>query len=290
MKTIIKTLSQVTLAAGLVLFAAGCKKAEMDDNRSFQATAKTVTLEDQRTAMELLERVPTIGFWDEENGRLYKFNTQTRDFDFSQPSDSWDFSNPDEVQYVTDDNGGLLIIPVFAFGGNTGGGTIVAGNSALNVDYTFCFSASEEALGMDLFDFGGDFNGVSGVIGIAGDFDALANDEIDEDADFTDFFQGFAAYFVYDDEASGTYNVLNWLEDLEDEEADNDETAFAYVIDFVEPGIYFSADGQLSVSGGQIAFNGEYLAITDFFLDFGDEEEGDLSFDYVSGFGALGCN
>ncbi|MDP4588750.1 MAG: hypothetical protein NWS86_11285, partial [Flavobacteriales bacterium] len=211
-------------------------------------------------------------------------------FDFSQPSDGWDFSNSDEVQYVTDDNGGLLIIPVFAFGGNTGGGTIVAGNSALNVDYTFCFSASEEALGLDLFDFGGDFNGISGVIGIAGDFDALANDEIDEDADFTDFFQGFAAYFVYDDEASGSYNVLNWLEDLEDEEADNDETAFAYVIDFVEPGIYFSADGQLTVSGGQIAFNGEYLAITDFFLDFGDEEEGDLSFDYVSGFGALGCN
>lgn len=289
MKTIIKTLSQVTLATGLILFAAGCKKAELDENRSFQANSKTVSAEDQRTAMELLERVPTIGFWDVENGNLYKFNTQTRDFDFSQPSDGWDFSNSEDVQYVTDNNGGLLIIPVFSFGGNTGGGTIVAGNSALNVDYTFCFSASEEALGLDLFDFGGDFNGISGVIGIAGDFEALADGDVDEDADFTDFFQGFAAYMVYDDEASGSYNVLNWLEDLEDEDVDNDEAAFAYVIDFVEPGIYFSADGQLSVSGGTINFDGEYLAITDFLLDF-DEEEGDLAFDYVSGFGALGCN
>lgn len=289
MKTIIKTLSQVTLATGLILFAAGCKKAELDENRSFQANSKTVSAEEQRTAMELLERVPTIGFWDVENGNLYKFNTQTRDFDFSQPSDGWDFSNSEDVQYVTDNNGGLLIIPVFSFGGNTGGGTIVAGNSALNVDYTFCFSASEEALGLDLFDFGGDFNGISGVIGIAGDFEALADGDVDEDADFTDFFQGFAAYMVYDDEASGSYNVLNWLEDLDDEDADNDEAAFAYVIDFVEPGIYFSADGQLSVSGGTINFDGEYLAITDFLLDF-DDEEGDLSFDYVSGFGALGCN
>ncbi len=289
MKTIVKTLSQVTLATGLILFAAGCKKAELDDNRSFQANTKTVSAEDQRTAMELLERVPTIGFWDVENGNLYKFNTRTRDFDFSQPSDGWDFSNSEDVQYVTDNNGGLLIIPVFSFGGNTGGGTIVAGNSALNVDYTFCFSASEEALGLDLFDFGGDFNGISGVIGIAGDFEALADGDVDEDADFTDFFQGFAAYMVYDDEASGSYNVLNWLEDLEDEEVDNDEAAFAYVIDFVEPGIYFSAGGQLSVSGGTINFDGEYLAITDFLLDF-DDEEGDLSFDYVSGFGALGCN
>lgn len=289
MKTIIKTLSQVTLATGLILFAAGCKKAELDENRSFQANSKTVSAEEQRTAMELLERVPTIGFWDVENGNLYKFNTQTRDFDFSQPSDGWDFSNSEDVQYVTDNNGGLLIIPVFSFGGNTGGGTIVAGNSALNVDYTFCFSASEEALGLDLFDFGGDFNGISGVIGIAGDFEALADGDVDEDADFTDFFQGFAAYMVYDDEASGSYNVLNWLEDLEDEDVDNDEAAFAYVIDFVEPGIYFSADGQLSVSGGTINFDGEYLAITDFLLDF-DDEEGDLSFDYVSGFGALGCN
>lgn len=289
MKTIIKTLSRVTLATGLILFAAGCKKAELDENRSFQANSKTVSAEEQRTAMELLERVPTIGFWDVENGNLYKFNTQTRDFDFSQPSDGWDFSNSEDVQYVTDNNGGLLIIPVFSFGGNTGGGTIVAGNSALNVDYTFCFSASEEALGLDLFDFGGDFNGISGVIGIAGDFEALADGDVDEDADFTDFFQGFAAYMVYDDEASGSYNVLNWLEDLEDEDADNDEAAFAYVIDFVEPGIYFSADGQLSVSGGTINFDGEYLAITDFLLDF-DDEEGDLSFDYVSGFGALGCN
>lgn len=289
MKTIIKTLSQVTLATGLILFAAGCKKAELDENRSFQANSKTVSAEEQRTAMELLERVPTIGFWDVENGNLYKFNTQTRDFDFSQPSDGWDFSNSEDVQYVTDNNGGLLIIPVFSFGGNTGGGTIVAGNSALNVDYTFCFSASEEALGLDLFDFGGDFNGISGVIGIAGDFEALADGDVDEDADFTDFFQGFAAYMVYDDEASGSYNVLNWLEDLEDEDVDNDEAAFAYVIDFVEPGIYFSADGQLSVSGGTINFDGEYLAITDFLLDF-DEEEGDLAFDYVSGFGALGCN
>ena len=159
----------------------------------------------------------------------------------------------------------------------------------MDIDFTFCFAASDEALGLDLFDFGGDISGVSTVIGIGGDFEALANGDVDEDADFTDFFDGFAAYIVYANEAQGTYEVLNWLNDLDEDPDFLEDKGFGYVFDFQNEGLYFSSDGALSVQGGDITFNGEYLAITDFIFSFGEDDD-DISFDYVSGYGTLGCN
>lgn len=249
-----------------------------------------VDTEDLRTAERIVANLPEIGIVSEDRSTVYKFNLNTREFSFSDPNPGWNFSNSDEVVfYPYNDGGGILFIGAGSIGSNTGG-TVVAGETALDVNYTFCFSASDEALGLDLFDLGGDsFDGVSVVLGIAGDFEALADGEVDEDASFEDFFQGFAMYIVYDNEASGSYEILNWLEDLEEDPDQLEGHGFAYVLDFTNLSIYLSASGDLDVSGGQISFSGEYLGLLDLFLDF-TEDEGEPEFAIVSGFGTMGCN
>lgn len=272
----------------LILLASGCKKEQVTDV-SYHHLNKTVSIEDQRAAERMREKMPEIGVWDNDRGLLYKFNLQTREFDFSTPNDGWNFSNSNDVEFVEyPQGGGIVVIPLASFGANTGG-TVIAGSSALDVNYTFCFSASDEALGLDLFDYGGDFDGVSLVLGIAGDFDALAEGDVDDDSDFTDFFQGFAMYIVYDDEAQGSYEVLNWLNDLEEDPDYLADHCFSYVLDFTGGGgLYFSSEGTVNVSGGSMTYSGEYLAFENFIFDL-DEEE-DPTFGYVSGYGTLGCN
>jgi hypothetical protein len=286
-KSLLNLIGASTLFCFLVL-ATGCQKEDVSAV-SYHHLNKSVSVEDQRAAERMRANLPEIGVWDNDRGLLYKFNLETRDFDFSTPNNGWNFSNPDDVQFVEyPEGGGIVIIPYTAFGANTGG-TVIAGSSALDINYTFCFSASDEALGLDLFDFGGDFDGVSLVLGIAGNFDALAEGNVDEDSDFTDFFQGFAMYVVYDDEAQGSYDVLNWLEDLEEDPDFLADHSFSYVLDFTSGGgLYFSSDGTITVSGGSMTFSGEYLAIENFIFSLDDEE--DLTFSYVTGYGTLGCN
>jgi hypothetical protein len=285
--SIIRNFSVLSLIAALV-FLGSCTKEEVGGG-GYMATSATKTLDsdDIRMARQMMERMPEIGVWNEERGVLYKFNLQTREFSFADPNPGWNFSNNDGPTYIEGDNGGILIIPSWSFGGNTGG-TVVAGSSAINIDFTFCFSASDEALGLDLFDYGGNFDGISMVLGIGGDFEALAEGNVDEDADFTDFFHGYALYFVYDNEASGSYDILNWLEDLEEDEDFLDGNGFSYVIDFQNFNLYFSADGTLNVSGGEMTFNGEYLGILELLESLDDEDEVDV--ELVPGFGTMGCN
>jgi hypothetical protein len=229
-----------------------------------------------------------LRFFDEERNRFIDVNPTTREFSFATPNEGWNFSN-DEVAWVpAEGGGGILFIPFSSFGENAGSGNVIAGSSALDIDYAFCFSASDEALGLDLFDFGGDFTGVSLVLGISGDFEALMNDEIGEDAEFTDFFHGFAMYVVYSDTAQGEYEVLNWLSDLEDDPDNLPDHAFSYVLDFINLGLYLSSDGSMNVDGGTMYFDGEYLAITEFLFEF--EEEYEPEFSYVSGYGEMGCD
>jgi len=238
---------------------------------------------------DLIQNVSDVKIWDENRNRMYNFDVLNRDFSFSDAGDGgWNFSDNDVVWDPAPEGGGTLFISSSALGGNTGG-TVVAGSSALDITYTFCFSASEEALGMDLFDYGINMDGISMVIGIAGDFEALMNDEVDEGSEFTDYFQGFAVYFVYDDEASGNYDILDWFDSLEDDVLDLSDNGFAYLLDFVEMGLYFSSDGTLNVSGGQMQFDGEYFALTSFLTSTSDEDD-DYSFAFVPGFGIMGCN
>ena len=279
--------SAITVSSALFT---GCQKDR--EFTGMKAPQKTVTLnaDQQRMVQDMTGRIPTLRIYDEDDNRFIDINVKNRSFSFSEPNDGWNLSSSNDVTWEpAAGGGGILFIGAGAFGSNTGG-TIVAGSTALDVNYTFCFSASEEALGLDLFDTGGDFDGISGVIGIAGDFEALLNDEVNEDSDFTDYFQGFAAYFVYDNEASGTYDILDWLTDLDSETSDLEGNGFSYVFGFENFSLYFSYSGELTVSGGSIGFNGEYLGfenLDELFFNFDDEEEPEVNI--VPGFGAMGC-
>lgn len=274
-------------AIGAVTLNSCSKQAEFAGSGS---SPEQIRKEKAKDFMEsLIERMPDFGVYNEKLDQVVVFNPGSREFSFATPNEGWNFSSSTGTQFIPyEDGGGILILTEAAFGSNSSGGTVVAGSSSLDIQYTFCVSASAEAIGLDLFDFGGDFTGVSMILGIAGDFDALAEGEVDEDSDFTDFFQGFALYVVYDNEAQGSYDILNWLEDLETDVDDLAGQGFSYVIDFSEFNIYFSANGQLSVSGGEISFAGEYLGFFELLDSLEDEE--DIDFDLVPGFGAMGCN
>ena len=241
----------------------------------------------KRMIKDMSGRIPTVRIYDEARNRFIDIDFMNRDFSFSTPNDGWNFSSSDDVIWeASEGGGGILFIGAGGFGGNTGG-TVVAGNTALDINYTFCFSASDEALGFDLWDTGANLDGISGVVGIAGDFEALLNDEVDEDAEFTDYFQGFAAYFVYDNEASGNYEILNWLEDLNGDGDDLSDNGFGFVFGFEDFSVYFSYDGTLNVSGGSIGFSGHYVGIEDLIFDLGGEEDPEV--EIVPGFGTMGC-
>jgi hypothetical protein len=268
----------------------GCQKEQEFTGLKAPQKKVTVNADQQRMLQDMAGRVPTLRIYDEDDNRFIDIDLKNRNFSFSEPNDGWNLSSSDDVVWEpADGGGGILFIGAGAFGGNTGG-TIVAGSTALNINYTFCFAASEEALGLDLFDTGANIDGISGVIGIAGDFEALLNDEVDEDSDFTDYFQGFAAYFVYDNEASGSYEILDWLSDLDADLSDLDGNGFGYVFGFENFSLYFSYSGTLNVSGGSIGFNGEYLGfenLDELFFNFEDDEEPEI--DIVPGFGVMGC-
>lgn len=276
-----------------------CSKEEVNSKGPAEGmTPQQSIITDKEVKKEmdaLVEKLPGFAVYNESRGQYIMFNPfdkdQSKDFSFSDPNPGWHFSSSSGTEFITTPGGqNYVVVYPSAFGsGGSSGGTVVAGNSVLNINYTFCFAASEEALGMDIIDVGADFDGISGVIGIAGDFEALASGEFDESADFTDYFQGFAYYVVYDNEASGSYDVLNFFQDLEEDEEFLEGNAFAWVLDFTDPfGIYFSADGTLNVSGGSITFNGTYFGITggSIFEESGYEE---MNYVEVDGYGTMGC-
>jgi hypothetical protein len=287
-RTNLKTAFAVVVLALSSSFFTGCKKEQVTGNIAAPGKKVTVSADQSRMIRDMVGRVPVIRVYDEANHRFIDIDFEKRSFSFSDPNPGWNFSSSDGVVWEpASSGGGILFIGAGAFGSNTGG-TIVAGSTALNINYTFCFAASDEALGLDLFDTGGNLSGISGVIGIAGDFDALLEGNVDEDADFTDFFQGFAAYFVYDNEASGNYEILNWFEDLEMGLDDLDQKGFGYVFNFAQFSLYFSYSGTLNVSGGSIGFSGQYLGLEnlgEFLLDFDEDPEVNI----VPGFGVMGC-
>lgn len=293
------TLLAVTACA--VIFSS-CEKQDSNPGPSVNpTTSERTVVKDKRVknkVVQMANEIPSIGVYNSTMDKVIVFdpNNAKDGFSFSSPNDGWNFSNSEEVQFVENPSGGgILFIGPGSLGSNSagGGGTVVAGQSALDINYTFCFSASESALNLDFFDLGQEFDGISGVIGIAGDFEALMNSEIDEDAELTDYFQGIAAYYVYDNEASGSYDIIDWYQSME-EEPDFGNEALAYVFDFQDFNVYFSSDGTINVNGGSMTFNGEYFAVLNLFDDFFSEGEGEEPEEpevvIVSGFGTMGCN
>lgn len=287
-----------TVAAAAMIFSS-CQKEQLttgngNPNSIFPAGKKITLSEEQARKIETMAaNIPIVRLYDEANDRYMDMNIYerwNRDWTFANPYEGAEYS--DQGVWVDADGTQMVVITI---GGTTsgagGGGTVIAGSSALDIDFAFCFNIDIEGVGMDLFDFGGNFDlSIAGVVGIAGDFEALANDELGEDPDFEDFFQGFAEYIIYDDYADGEYEVLNWFNDLEDEADDLEDHAFSFVIDFSTPGIYFSNDGSITAQGASMNFNGTYLALEDFLLSFDEEEEEEPTVEEVSGYGQMGCD
>ena len=293
-KSIIRAMAAGALAFGAIVFT-GCQKEEITNSGSNPLTgSKKVELTEaqMRKVREISAKIPMVRLHDEANGRYMDMNIQerwNRDWTFANPYEGAEYS--ESGSWVSADGTEMV---VFSVNGTTsgagGGGTVVVGNTTLNIDYAFCFNVDVQAVGLDLFDFGGTFDGVSGVIGIAGDFEALANDELGEDADFEEFFDGYAAYIVYDSQANGTYEVLDWFEDLEGGSDDLEGNAFPYVLDWTNFGLYFSSAGTITASGASLNFEGEYLSLLDFDLSFDEEGEEEMEAEFVEGFGQMGCN
>jgi len=209
-------------------------------------------------------------------------------FNFSDPGSGISFSVSSSGLTFTQ-NANTIYVSTSAFGTNSASGTVVAGGTTLDINYTFCFSASDSASGLNLFDMGnGGFSGVSAVIGVSGDFSALAT--ADSSTSFSDVFKGLAFYIVYDDVASGNYDVIDWTSGLNNVSNGN-QKSFAFAFDFQKGKLYLSSGGKITVTGGSMDFNGEYLEVGGFTDSDGNfDVSGNLTYTTVSGFGAMGCN
>lgn len=286
--------------AATLIFTTSCTKDSENPASAQKSEVKAVENKQVKEKIQATaDKMPPIAWYNKTMDKVIVFDPKndTKSFDFSDPNSGWNFSDDEGVSFVQNPNGGgVLFVSPGAFGSNAGGsGTVVAGNTALNVNYTFCFSVDEEALGLDLGFGDVDFDGLSGVLGIAGDFDALMNEDFDGDgSSIFDYFHGLAYYLVYDNEAQGNYDILNYIEDLDGVE-DEDGKGFSIVYGFsaTEFAFYFSKDGSLDVTGGSMNFSGNYYGIVFGNLFDADEEDGDLfnlEFVEVAGFGQMGCN
>ncbi len=296
-------LSSTLLIALALVFTTSCTKDEGNPSGSATINKQSKTVTDKPTKLEmerLAKEMPALAWYNTAMNKIVTFDPKknSKSFDFSDPNPGWNFSDASETQWVPSENGGgILFIGYGSFGSNTGSGTVVAGNTALNINSTFCFSASDDALGLDLVDLGNQPNldGISGVIGISGDFEALANQEIDDNTNIFDYFHGLAYYVVYDNEAHGNYNILNWFDNLDSQDMDNlSGKGFSWVYGFSaqEWSIYFSKNGSLNVSGGSMNFDGNYLGISFNFENLmnGDGDFYDFTYEEQSGYGEMGCN
>lgn len=230
-----------------------------------------------------------------ENQRVVKMKEMN-----GQRDGGWSFADPNTGTAINFSDGNLTIttnptsppvlnISTSALGNNTGSGVVVAGPTALDINYTFCFSSTDQSYGLNLFDLNnGGFNGVSSVIGVSGDFSKL--ETATDSTPFSDIFHGLAFYIVYDGQATGTYNVIDWLDGISDSTA-TQGNSFAFLFDFVNGRLFLSADGTIDVTGGMMNFQGHYLEVSGFMDEDGDVDlDGDLQYSIVSGFGQMGCN
>lgn len=279
-------ITKLALSTGVLAFSflfTSCNKDDSDTGVSQEIPKSTLT--------KIAKSIPKVKLADNSDKRTFVDNQGVT---YVDNGDGFTFANSNGPTFST--SSGLVFSeeagrPVAVLdpssSGLGGGGTVVAGETSLDIDIAVCFGADEEGLGIGP-DFG--FDGVSAVFGISGDFESLLNEDQSDDSDPEDFFDGFAAYMIFDDNADGTYDVLN-LDELEAEEEPTG-ISFAYVLDAKKGIMYISKSGKLTVSGGSISFSGDYYV-----LDFSslDEDSDDFesledNWKVVSGFGQMGCD
>ena len=294
---IISGIATVLLGA---LLLSGCKKetTELVGGEPLQTKTVTLSPEQARRAQEMYAKMPRIKFYDSKRNQIIERKAGSRDLIFSDPDEGFSFSDPDNngAMVFSDAEGDYLMISYgFGVSGQGGGGTVIAGSSALTIDIAICFTLEEVSSGDgfgDLFSTGIDSAQYGAVFGISGDFDALQSADADTTGDFDpfEFLHGFAAYYVFSDQLEGTHEVFDWMDyDMND---NYDDLASSFVMDFQTLALYFSNGGTISVSGGTMNFNGTYLAITDLFESFLEDGLGgdEPTVEEVNGYGSMGCN
>lgn len=282
---------QLTLMLALgALIISSCSK----DIPQGQATdAQQLTSEEKQLAKDRFEAFSKVAVYNETMDKIIILESgleKNDGFSFADPDDGWSFGSTDNLEFVEGPDGSnYVFINPNGSGANGQGGIVTAGNSTLVIDYAFCFSIDDEQLFGGL-DGSAPIDGVSGVLGFSGDLEALANQDFEEEgSDPFEFFNGWAYYWVYADNVSGSYDILDWLDGDIEEEGLQDE-GFAFVYDFGQGHLYWSLEGTLEVTGGQMAFDGEYWAWLDFLdLFFEGEDFNEFSIDEVAGSGSMGC-
>ena len=275
----------------VALMMSSCTKEELGPLHSGQSTQITDAKLKQQL-QEMTGKLPSVGIYNRTMNEILVFTSAkdgSRSFSFTTlPADGISFASSNGGQWVWTEDGGMVVLTEPQAGLGAGGGLVSAGNTSLDINIAVCFAVGDDALGGGLF--GPDMGDVAGVIGISGDLDALQNGDFSDGDDPFQYFHGFAYYFVYADQLSDTsYEVLNWVEDLDQPEDDLENFSFAFIISFQnEGGIYLSKDGAVTVNGGTMEFNGHYYAVegVGFFDETGND---DASYSVVSGYGAMGC-
>lgn len=282
------------VAAFAMLFLAGCTKDTTEPGTSHtpdtqQLTAPVTDKPTQIRIDEVLETVPGFAIYNEPRGEyiLINFNDDNPKFNFASPNAGFTFSSPGGgYEFVQGSDGQFYQIITPGTGGGTGGGLVTAGSYVLDVNMVMCFNSGENEFG-GLFDFS-DISGVSGAFGVAGNFDALMNGEFDENADITDYFHGIVAFYAFDGTASGSYQVIDFM-DVEEDIVDPDGKAIALFWTFLDGGaLFFSESGNVSFGSSSVEFNGTYIGITGAMFS-SDEDFENASYVTAQGFGALNC-
>jgi len=310
-----KALNYFVFAALPILLLVGCAKEYNNPSNAGldEQTKKITDPKQQKKIEETIENLPRLAVYSEHIDKyiLIDFNDTKNGFNFASPNAGFSFSAPSDFEIIASVNGtsytsstGSIqfvqapdgtyyqVATVESAGG--GGGTVTAGDITLNVEFVLCFNSGDDFFGLDLFDVGlNDSFGISGAIGIGGNFSAIMEMSEEElsSSEFSDFLTGFVAYMVFDGTPEGSYDVIDLLvSDEEPEESELSELAIAYFFSFEgEGGIFFSADGTLSFNGGSASFDGTYLGLSGFFSGILGEGSEEPDFVEVDGSGTLNC-
>lgn len=287
------------LAASVLLVGTSCTKDDTFDSERAPGTQDGIKLitdkDDQNRILELKGMLPTVVVYNENSDKYISLDLNNpKSFTFSNPSGGASFSAPGgSVQFVNNEGTYSIITTPSSQGGGGGGGLIAAGNIALEVNYVLCFNSGSAEEGIDFFDLGPAGDGFGGAIGIAGNFEELANSDFDDEGELevSDFFQGIVAFYAFDGQPSGAYPVINFL-DAEGEGFEGsglNNRGIAYILSFQQNnmGVFFSKSGTVNFSGSSVEFTGTYVGVTNFnWFEFDEEEP---AFVEVPGSGILEC-
>ncbi len=225
----------------------------------------------------------TIRYFDEDNSRYVDFDIKNRSVKFIK---NWNFANPQPNTIYGSGSGLVIYISSSntAWGYGTPTHSITAGNTTLNVQ-TLCLAVDCSAYAAMFASQIGQlpYDGISCVMGLDADFSLLANSS---NTNFSNYFSGLAYYLVYDFQANGNYDVIDWTS-----WTGNFPSSLGYAMVFSFDAnnfgtFYFSKSGDINVSGGDMTFNGDYWGIENNFSYINPN----LTYSIYPGSGTMGCN